>query len=221
MSAQTSDNQSTLYGQRRRRVRNYLLDRNLQLRYTLVIVLTSATLTAGLGYFWYSEMRAASRMIEVQKLETLSVDQVDEIGDSLEAEDHKRLVILVGFGLLMAMVLTGLGIVFTHKIAGPLFKIQQHMRHIRHGRLVPLYELRKGDQLRAFFRQFRLMHEALSEQARHEVRIIEQALQELDPDGTSGAESGEQSSEPVARLEALLQRKREFLRDVEHGSRSA
>lgn len=195
----------------RRHLRNYLLDRRLQLRYTLVIVLTSAALTTGLGYFWYKEMREASRLIEVRSLGTLSMAQAQRLEKNLAAEDHKRALVLVGFGLVLVLVLTGYGIMFTHKIAGPLYKVQRHMRAIRNGRLEPVYELRKGDQLRAFFVQFRQMHEALRERTLDEIDVLERVLGHLEECSEPAADL----DGPLAELRAILQSKRDSLSPAE------
>ena len=105
--------------QHRRHLRNYLLDRKFQLRFTALMVLIACVLTAGLGYFWYDEMRKASRIVEVKALATMSDAEVEKVQDDLHRQDMIRLGVLVGFGVAIAVVLAGFSIVFTHKIAGP------------------------------------------------------------------------------------------------------
>src|SRR6185503_19344506 len=49
----------------RRKMRNYLLDAGLQVRYTMTIVIVEVFLTAGLGYKMYQATRDISKVIEL------------------------------------------------------------------------------------------------------------------------------------------------------------
>lgn len=169
----------------RRRIRNLLLDRKLQLRYTLIMVTLSSLLTAGLGYIWYSQMRETSMTVEVKALGAMSVDsaEIQHLRQEMKAQDNLRLLALVGFGVLFALVLAMYGIVLTHKIAGPLHKITGYMSDIADGDLKEIWNLRKGDQLQEFFREFRIMHSALRDREQQDLaaldRVIEAAEAEL------------------------------------------
>lgn len=160
----------------KRHIRNYLLDRKLQLRYTLMMVVLSSVLTAGLGYFWYTQMRTTSRTIEVRALATMSDEDVQRIKDEMASQDRLRLLVLVGFGVLFAFSVAGYGIVLTHKVAGPLFKISRYMNDMKEGKLGEVYDLRKGDQLRDFFDTFKQMHIALRKQTQDEVATLDEVI---------------------------------------------
>jgi nitrogen fixation/metabolism regulation signal transduction histidine kinase len=160
----------------KRHIRNYLLDRKLQLRYTLMMVVLSSVLTAGLGYFWYTQMRTTSKTIEVRALVTMSDEEVQQIKDEMATQDRLRLLVLVGFGVLFAFMVAGYGIVLTHKVAGPLFKISRYMNDMREGKLGIVYDLRKGDQLRDFYETFKQMHIALRKQAEAEVSTLDEVI---------------------------------------------
>ena len=49
----------------RRKMRNYLLDVGLQIRYTMTIVIVAVFLTGGLGYKMYQATRDTSKVIEL------------------------------------------------------------------------------------------------------------------------------------------------------------
>lgn len=187
----------------KRQLRNFLLDRTFQLRYTATMVLISCVLTAGLGYFWYDEMRKASRIVEVKALATMSDEEVKEVEQDLARQDQIRLLVLVGFALLIAFVLAGYGIVFTHKVAGPLFKISRHMREIRDEKLDDVWDLRKGDQLQEFWAVFKEMHSTLQQRHRDEVASLEQVIAAIE--GKEGLE------EQASALRAMSDRKRTAL----------
>src|SRR4051812_47090726 len=101
----------------KRHLRNYLLNREYQLRFTLVIVGISGALTTGLGWLVYHFLRVStSVMLTV-------MDPADpttqELQQQLRSDDRLLLAALVGFGVLLVAVLTVYGIIFTHKVAGP------------------------------------------------------------------------------------------------------
>ncbi len=160
----------------KRQIRNYLLDRRYQLRYTLIMVFISSLLTAGLGYFWYDQMRVTSRSVEVRALATMSDEDVQQIRDDMAHQDRMRLLVLVGFGLLLAVAVAAYGIVLTHKVAGPLFKISRYMNNVREGKLGAIYDLRKGDQLHEFYESFKHMHSALRQEAESDIGALDTVI---------------------------------------------
>ena len=76
-----------------------------------------------------------------------------------------------------ALVVLGIGvagIIFTHKIAGPIFKMKRLMRQVGEGKLVVKEKLRKGDELHHFFETFEKMVENLRTNQRGEIRRLEE-----------------------------------------------
>lgn len=160
----------------RRHLRNYLLDPKLQLRYTLIMVVLSSLLVAGLGSIWYRQMRETSRIIEVKALTTMTDQELGVLETDIAEQDRFRLLVLIGFGVLFAFAVAGYGIILTHKVAGPLFKISLYMTKVKEGNLSPIYDLRKGDQLRDFFDSFKQMHTALRQESEQEVKILDEVI---------------------------------------------
>jgi hypothetical protein len=183
----------------KRSVRNYLLNSSYQLRFTGVIVVIAAVLTGGLGYFVMSKAREASRLVSVR-----AMDPTDELAQQLAAQfahnDRILMLILVAFGFVLSMVLAGYGIVLTHKVAGPLFKITNHLDKIRDGKLGVVYNLRKGDQLVDFFEHFKGAHDALRARTEEDIALFDKAIAAV-------------GAGPVAdELRAARQRKEESLK---------
>jgi hypothetical protein len=158
-----------------RHLRNYLLNRGLQLRFTIVIVAISATLTAGLGWVVMSKAREASRVVEVR-----AMDPTDEVAQQLVAQfahnDKVMLAVLIAFGLLLSLVLSAYGIVLTHKIAGPLYKVTLYLDKMRDGKLGQVYNLRKGDELVEFFEHFKAAHDAIRARTQQDIGLLEKAI---------------------------------------------
>jgi len=197
----------------RRHLRNYLLDRKYQLRYTLIMVFISSLLTTGLGYFWYQQMRVTSRSIEVRALATMSDEDVQRIKDDMASQDRMRLFVLVGFGVVLAFAVAGGGIVLTHKVAGPLYKITRHMQDVKEGNLKPIYDLRKGDQLHEFFQSFKEMHSALRKMLEDEVKTLDQVIASTERHLTqAGPQGGGELSRYLDELRAMRDRKNASLK---------
>ncbi|MCA9673164.1 MAG: hypothetical protein KC503_46545 [Myxococcales bacterium] len=190
--------------QHKRQLRNFLLDRKVQLRIALTMVLLTAMLTTALGFFWYAEMRKASSVIRINAISTLGKPAATQLDDELARQDRTRLLILVGFATLFALLICAYGIVMTHKIAGPLFKIKRYINDIEQNRLDELWPLRRTDQLQEFFTAFRDMHGALRARVEGDVAALE-AL-------ASAIEGGEDLAPHVPRLRELIEDKNTSLR---------
>jgi hypothetical protein len=76
----------------------------------------------------------------------------------------------------LSVVLAAYGIVLTHKVAGPLFKVANHLDKIRDGKLGVVYNLRKGDQLVDFFEHFKGAHDALRARTEEDIALIDKTL---------------------------------------------
>lgn len=96
------------------------------------------------------------------------------------------LVFLIIFGLVVVFVIFLFNIQFTHKAAGPLFKIRRYIEQIREGHFGKIGVLRKGDQLIDFHEQFRTMHEALIEQIHADIQTLESAIALLEQYNITG-----------------------------------
>jgi hypothetical protein len=172
----------------KRKVRNYLLDVGLQLRYTATIVIVAVFLTAGLGFKMYQATRDVSKVI----LWTSLVDpsSADELRSQFENSDRVVLWGIVGFGVVLVLSISAVGILITHKVAGPLYKIATFFGRVRDNRLGPAPAgLRKGDELQDFYSAFREMHQAVRERTEEDVRVIGNAVAVLEgsPEGRDPA----------------------------------
>lgn len=171
----------------RRRMRNYLLDVGLQLRYTMTIVIVAVFLTAGLGYKMYQATRDISKVIELSGMADPSV--ADELQGQFAASDRWVLWGIVGFGVVLVISIGAVGILITHKVAGPLFKISSFFARIRDNRIGPLpASLRKGDELQEFYASFLDMHQALRLRTEEEARALGDIVSSLETGGAAGAQ---------------------------------
>ena len=155
--------------------KNYLLNLRYQLKYTLTIVGISLVLTGGLGYVVISKAHEASRVVQVR-----AMDPTDELAQQLVAQfarnDKIMMIVLISFGVLLCLVLTAYGIVITHKVAGPLYKVTMHLDKMKDGKLSQVWPLRKGDELVEFFEHFKAAHDALRARTEDDIRVLDEAI---------------------------------------------
>ena len=97
--------------------------------------------------------------------------------------------------LALLVVIIGMcGIWFTHKIAGPVYKMKMLLRQVGDGKLVFQGKLRKGDELQDFFEAFSSMVDKLRDRQAKEVAQLDIAL------GMAGEAGASQESLAKVRL---------------------
>jgi len=163
-----------------RKLSNYLLDKNLQLRYILLVTLLSAVISGALGYMIYDQSRLASESIE-RDLQVLTVGDTSrqEFTSILAGKDQALIYEMVALGLGLVVILSAYLVIMTHKVAGPLFKVSTYFEQMAEGRLGVVTPLRRGDMLQDFFGEFKAMHESLRVHAQADVAALERALTAL------------------------------------------
>jgi nitrogen fixation/metabolism regulation signal transduction histidine kinase len=96
------------------------------------------------------------------------------------ATQQQTLLLLIIAGLGLLVVCVGIaGIVFTHKVAGPIFKMKRLIRQVGEGKLVLREKLRKGDELQHFFEAFESMVNDLRARQTAEISRVDKILERL------------------------------------------
>ncbi len=98
----------------------------------------------------------------------------------LERFQRTMLFTLVGVLALLVLALGAAGIVVTHKVAGPLFKMKRHLADIAAGNFATPGSLRKGDELVDFFQALRDMIDSLRGRTEEQLALIDSALEGLE-----------------------------------------
>ena len=174
-----------------RKLSNYLLDKNLQLRYILLVTILSALISGALGYMIYDQRRTASESIErdLQALTQADASRQefeDHVAGVLAADDQALIYKMIAVGLGLVIILSAYLVIMTHKVAGPLFKVSSYFDQMAEGRLGTVTPLRRGDMLQDFFSDFKAMHESLRTRAQTDVAAMERAVTALRDAETSG-----------------------------------
>jgi methyl-accepting chemotaxis protein len=224
---------------RNRRLKNYLLDRRFQLKYSAYLGGLTLVLSLGLGLLlWHTSgaviaqsrqtveqgnqvvQRGREMLVESQKVsevvkmsivkdpvysenpELLDVfkadaakraERLNQQQKNLEqqatalrqrsneiAQQQKTMLLTLTSVLTLLVVLISLaGIVVTHKVAGPIYKMKRQIRDVGEGKLRVPAPLRKGDDLVHFFEAFEKMVVKLRARQQVEIDRLEQAIQQL------------------------------------------
>jgi hypothetical protein len=171
----------------KRKLRNYLLDVGLQLRYTAFIIAVAVLLTGVLGYKVYQATQESSRIVLI----TVQADPAAgaELLARFQANDRIVLYGMAGFGVVLVLSIAAVGIWLTHKVAGPLHNIATTCGRIRDDQLPPvLRQLRRGDELQAFHAQFAEMYAALRTRTVVDVAILDRAIAAIEAQPTRSPE---------------------------------
>ncbi len=175
----------------RRRVRNYLLDSKLQLRFATYLVLAAAAITACLGVLLWKAYGETNTVIAL-------ADPM--VSQALAQEDRRRMIWLaVGFGAVAVCLLT-MALVVTHRVAGPALYLARTCRKVRDGDLTRPRPLRRRDLLVQLADEVFLMIEALREREEGERAALAAAAARLHRPGATVAEI--ESAEVLERLAA-------------------
>ena len=168
----------------KRHLKNFLIDKKMQLRWMFRVVVIVTFIVTTMGFFLYNTIADATDQMLAQKM-----GDVDELTDEsttaflTRAEKDKKVTLYtlsIWLGSLVIFISMAT-ITFTHKIAGPVYKMRKIFLSINGGNLC-LWEnkLRRGDELKEAFEDFDDMLRRLREDRREDLTILENVLSRLD-----------------------------------------
>jgi hypothetical protein len=161
--------------------RQYLVDRGFQLKYAILMA-AAGLLVAGVFGLWIHQAHAQATALLAPDPETRAL---------VERSDRLLLGAFAAIAALLAAALGLLGVVITHRVAGPVFVMGHYLRVLADGRFPRMRTLRRSDELKGFFRAFidavdsmkvrEARHTAVLEDAIRRMREAAQAAPELAP----------------------------------------
>ena len=172
-------------GAPKRQLRNYLLDRRFQLKYTSMVVGVTLVVASLLGAVAYSESKGQTEALQIQLAAQPDLDpQVAAHLDAFGKERDRQMLagILAGIALL-TLALAATGIVITHKIIGPAYRIRKLLAIVARGHLRVEGALRKGDELQDVFSAFNDMVATLRSRQSDEIAQLDAALAKASASG--------------------------------------
>ena len=137
--------------------------------------------------------------------------ELDQAARIRELTDGRMriLYVLVATGVLLVLGLVIYGIVLTHRVAGPLFKVGLYLTKMRDGRYDKVYDLRKGDQLIDFYEHFKSAHAGVVGLERSDVEWLRGVLAAADK--ADLASKSPEVAAALTELRGILARKEKSL----------
>lgn len=132
-----------------------------------------------LGHSFNKEADAIEKKLEEQH------EQLEAQAAQTKKQQQTMMLALV-VGLSFLVVLIGLaGIVITHKVVGPIYKMKMLLRQVGDGKLNFYGKPRKGDELKDLFEVFEVTVEKLKKRQANEVQELTEAMEEAKKSGAS------------------------------------
>ena len=185
---------------RQRKLKNYLLDRRFQLKYTGMVLFVTVSVASVLGYLAYDFSKGQTEAFTAQMASQPSLDEAtaNDLEQFAKQEDRKVRNAIVGGVLLLAIALGLTGILVTHRVVGPTYRMKRLFKHVGEGHLEVTTGIRKGDELQDLYHSFAEMVESLREQRAEDIERLERTVAQME---ASGAQSAY-----VAEIRAVLDR---------------
>lgn len=175
-----------------------IIDRAFQLKYTLMVV--AFTVVVSLSYMTMVYLVHS----EVQR----DIESYCNATVALELLERSKAILgytLAGT-LLISLLLTALGIVATHRIAGPVFVMNRYLGVLASGRIPTMRALRKNDELKTLYSNLKGFVDLLAQREKNEADRLKHAIDTLKP-----AASTREAQECLESLRAMYQRKCEAI----------
>jgi hypothetical protein len=165
----------TAGGPPKRRLRNYLLDPRFQLKYTGMVVGVTLVVATILGYVAWDQSRGQTEMMQLNLAGSgATEDYIREQAD----EYDRNLMLGIFAGIAILVVSLGVtGILVTHRVVGPAYKLKSLFNHVAEGHLKLYGKLRKGDELWDVFLAFEGMIERLRANQAQEIAQLESVIE--------------------------------------------
>jgi hypothetical protein len=149
--------------------RVYLVDRAFQLKYTILLMVAGLAVALAFGlWIWQAHLQVSDLAAVDPALRPL-----------IEASDRNLLVIFVGIAALMAGALGLVGILVTHRVAGPIFVMGHYMSVLAQGRFPRMRTLRQRDELKGFFQTFIEAVAVLKQREARHATVLEEAVERM------------------------------------------
>lgn len=159
--------------------RLYLINRDFQLRYTKIAVIVGLCSTL---------LTLTLILLPLFQLNILRFPNF---------VPYPFVVAMAVAALLNFFIIAALGVLITHRIAGPMFSLVRHIRAVQLGRLTGPLKVRDSDDLKYLVRNFNEMLEFLVNVVRKDRDVVDSIIEALKRPGSLGV------SEAMAMAEGL------------------
>lgn len=179
----------------KRHLRNYLLDPRFQLKYSGYVVMVTLVVASTLGAIAFEQSHAQTEMLSI---DLAMQGETSAFIEARAREYDRNMAVAIVCGILALCGALGVtGVLITHRVVGPAYKLKRLFQHVIDGHLRLEGRLRKGDELQDVFEAYERMIETLRERQRAQIGAVEEVI------GLSRSSGA--SAETLARLEQLRQ----------------
>ncbi|MGB8929665.1 MAG: hypothetical protein WCC48_00280 [Anaeromyxobacteraceae bacterium] len=178
----------------KRRVRNYLINTRLQLRFASWLLTVAAAISIVLGWVLWRSYAETSRVVALA-----DPDVAESLAAAFASEDRARMVWLAAALAVVLICLLGFAVVMTHRIAGPAFAIGRTCRQLGEGNYERPRRLRERDMLVELADEAAQMVDAVRAREERERDLLLAALARLEAPGAT-VEDRQRGVEPLQQL---------------------
>ena len=139
-----ADREEWGFWKRLTRRRHYLVDKKLQLNFTLLLIMIGGINAIFFGFIFYIFSQHITLVYKPLLIEGAIQQNLAQFNSFILWR-----TILIGV-IFECILIIFLGIFFSHRIAGPLVKISRYIQEVTNGRYPGLIKLRKDDMLKNF-----------------------------------------------------------------------
>ena len=133
----------------------FIINKPFQIKYSLLLALIGLFVSILFGaHIFYFLNQYLVAIIP-------SYAEHEQIKEFVQTEKTKIFLYLVVLSLLLSSFLFFLGIIVTHKIAGPIMVIKRKMADVESGNIQAYVKLRKGDEFKDLAKSFNSMLDSL------------------------------------------------------------
>jgi nitrogen fixation/metabolism regulation signal transduction histidine kinase len=147
-----------------------------------MVVGVTVIVASVLGVLAYDYSTGQTQMLTINKIEAKgsAIDEgfIRDLERYSEEADRKVAVRIVAGVILLAIALAFTGIMVTHRMVGPVYRLKLCVRQVRDGHLtLAVGGLRKGDELQDLFEVFREMVASLRTAQQRDITDLELAIE--------------------------------------------
>jgi hypothetical protein len=179
-----------------KRRRQYIVDRSFQFKYTVLLAVIGGIVAALFAWWMWDVTRTSTELLLLA-----DIPGGEALREQMRADQAHLPWIYVGITLFMMSALGLLGVLITHRVAGPTFVIGRYLSVVADGAYPSLRPLRKRDELKEFFDIFERTVNALKDRDREEADALDAAIDKLEAAGGD--------AEALAALKRVRDRKRQ------------
>jgi hypothetical protein len=164
-----------------RKLRNYLLEPKFQLKYTSMVVGVTVVVASVLGHYAYQYSTGQTQLLNIERMEkkgnSTDAHFIADLERYAREADRKVLLAILGAIGVLACALGLTGIVVTHRLVGPAYRLKQLLRQVSDGRIQPAGSLRKHDELQDVFEVFQQMLGSLRTAREQQIKELDDAIE--------------------------------------------